>query len=64
MSFRETWRWRRLATVRLTYDGEADAAFLYLTGSDPTKGVARTEMCDLEIDEGAVILLFTSRSLA
>lgn len=33
-------------------------AFLNLTGSEPTKGVARTEMCDLEIDEGAVILLF------
>ena len=42
--------------MRLTYDPEADAAFVYLVDHIAPGEVARSEMCDLEIREGAVIL--------
>jgi uncharacterized protein YuzE len=43
--------------VRITYDPEADAAFVYLVDEiQPGEG-SRSLMCDLEIREGAVILV-------
>jgi uncharacterized protein YuzE len=47
-----------MATMRLTYDADADAAFLYFVGNSSTEQSSRTEMCDVEFDKGAVILLF------
>lgn len=43
--------------MRFTYDPEADAAFVYIVGHIDPGQVARSEMCDLEIREGAVILV-------
>lgn len=43
--------------MRMKYDGDADAAFIYFVEQVPPGGVARSEMCDLEVSEGAVILL-------
>jgi uncharacterized protein YuzE len=45
--------------VRITFDTEADAAFIYLNDAIPPGGAARSHMCDVELDEGAVILLFS-----
>lgn len=42
--------------MRITYDPDADAAFLYLIDEIASGQVTRSEMCDLEIREGAVIL--------
>lgn len=43
--------------MRFTYDPEADAAFVYIVDHINPGQVARSEMCDLEIREGAVILV-------
>lgn len=43
--------------MRLTYDPEADAAFLYIVDQIKPGQASRSEMCDLEIREGAVILV-------
>lgn len=43
--------------MTFTYDPHADAAFLYFADGPPDS-VARTEPCDVEINRGAVILLF------
>jgi uncharacterized protein YuzE len=40
----------------MTYDADADAAFVYLVDAIDAGQVAQTQMCDLEIPEGAVIL--------
>jgi uncharacterized protein YuzE len=45
-----------MASVKLTYDVDADAAFIYLVDSIEAGQVAESQMCDLEIREGAVIL--------
>ena len=42
--------------MRITYDPDADAAFIYLVDSIQNGQVAQSHMCDLEIREGAVIL--------
>lgn len=44
--------------MRLTYDPDADAAFVYLVDQIGAGGAPRSMMCDLEIEQGAVILLF------
>ena len=41
----------------MTYDPEADAAFVYLADRIGPGEAPRSLMCDLEIQEGAVILL-------
>lgn len=43
--------------MRLTYDPDADAAFVVLVDEIPPGGAPRSHMCDLEVREGAVILL-------
>jgi uncharacterized protein YuzE len=43
--------------VRFTYDPDADAAFIYIVDQINPGQAARSEMCDLEIREGAVILV-------
>ena len=43
--------------MRLTYDPAADAAFVYLVDGIRPGQAPRSLMCDLEIREGAVILL-------
>ena len=43
--------------MRFTYDPEADAAFLYIVDQIGPGQAARSEMCDLEIRESAVILV-------
>jgi uncharacterized protein YuzE len=43
--------------VRFTYDPEADATFVYIVDQINPGQAARSEMCDLEIREGAVILV-------
>jgi uncharacterized protein YuzE len=47
----------RWPAVRITYDRVADAATIYLTGDIGPGGAPKSLMCDLEVDEGAVILL-------
>jgi len=42
--------------VRITYDADADAAFVYLVAVIDAGQVAQSQMCDLEIRQGAVIL--------
>ena len=43
--------------MRLIYDEAADAAFLYF--SDEPAEVARTDLCDVEMTNASVILLFS-----
>lgn len=43
--------------MRFTYDPDADAAFVYIVDQIDPGQVARSEMCDIEIQEGAVILV-------
>lgn len=43
--------------MRFTYDPDADAAFVYIVDLIHPGQAARSEMCDLEIREGAVILV-------
>jgi len=45
--------------MTVTFDAEADAAFVYLDGDIPPGGAPRSEICDVEIEGGAVILLFS-----
>lgn len=42
--------------MRITYDADADAAFVYLVDVIDAGQVTQSPMCDLEIREGAVIL--------
>ena len=46
--------------MRITYDSDADAAYVYLKDRIAFGEVVRTELCDVEIQEGAVILGFDS----
>ena len=45
--------------VRITYDSESDAATVYLVDEIGPGGAPRSIMCDLEVREGAVILLLS-----
>lgn len=47
----------RLATLRVDLDEEADAAFVYLDDDPSSRAYATSVMCDLEVLNGAVILL-------
>lgn len=47
--------------MRITYDASADAAHIYLQVALEPGEVARTEPCDVDIKEGAVILEFDTR---
>lgn len=42
--------------MRISYDADADAAFIYLVDEISEGQSARTELCDVELREGAVIL--------
>jgi uncharacterized protein YuzE len=44
--------------TRITYDAEANAAFIYLKREIGPGEVARTHMCDVQVDQGAIILSF------
>lgn len=46
--------------MRLTYDPQADAAFVYLVDEIGPGQAPRSLICDLEIQEGAVILLLNN----
>jgi uncharacterized protein YuzE len=48
-----------LDSVKLTFDADADAAFLTLIEAIPPGGAPRSEICDLEMKDAAVILLFS-----
>ena len=45
--------------MKISYDRIADASFVYLEGEIPPGGAVRSEICNLDIEEGAVILLFS-----
>lgn len=45
--------------VRITYDRVADAATIHLLGEIGPGGAPRSMMCDLELRDGAVILLLS-----
>jgi uncharacterized protein YuzE len=45
--------------VRITYDPAADAATIYLIDEIARGGAPKSLMCDLELREGAVILLLS-----
>ena len=42
--------------MKVTYDPAADAAFIYLVDVIRPGQIVQSQMCDLEIREGAVIL--------
>ncbi len=44
--------------MRITFDPEADAAYIYVKNRLGFGEVAETHMCDVEVKEGAVILAF------
>ncbi len=44
--------------MRIIYDEYADAAYIYLQAAPSSGEVTRTEPCDVDIKEGAVILEF------
>lgn len=43
--------------MRFTYDPDADAAFLHIVDPIAPGQASRGEMCDLELREGAVIVV-------
>ena len=45
--------------VRISYDPDSDAAMIFLTGDIAPGGAPRSAMCDLEVQEAAVILLLS-----
>jgi uncharacterized protein YuzE len=45
--------------MRITFDPEADAAYIYVEDHLGFGEVAETHMCDVEVKEGAVILAFS-----
>src|SRR4051812_33570229 len=58
--FGEQLRLGGLASVRITYDQQSDAATIHLAGDIPSGGAPRSLMTDLEVKEGAVILLLNA----
>lgn len=46
--------------MRVTFDPEANAAYIYLKDQIPSGGVARSEFCDIELSGGPVFLQFDS----
>jgi uncharacterized protein YuzE len=48
-----------LVAVRLNFDAAADAAFVHLADEIPPGGAAQSRICDVELDNAAVILLFS-----
>ncbi len=45
--------------MKVTFDAASDAAFVVLGDAIPSGGAPRSQICDLEIDNAAVILLFS-----
>jgi uncharacterized protein YuzE len=45
--------------MKITIDFQADAAFIFINDEIPPGGAPRSEICDFEIKDGAVILLFS-----
>ncbi|NHA16186.1 DUF2283 domain-containing protein [Thioalkalivibrio sp. XN279] len=48
-------------TVQITYDASADAAYILFQANLERGEVVRTEPCDVDIKEGAVILEFDGK---
>ena len=48
-----------MASVRVKYDPEADAAFVYIGDDIPPGGAPESHVCDLEVKNAAVILLLS-----
>lgn len=48
--------------MKITLDTDADAAFIFLDDEISPGGAPRSEICDLEIEGGAVILLLSSEN--
>lgn len=46
--------------MRIRLDPKADAAFVMLVDDLPVGGAPKSVMCDLDIDQGAVILLLSA----
>lgn len=46
--------------MRVTFDPEANAAYVYLKDQIPPGGVSRSEFCDVEVAGGPVFLQFDS----
>jgi uncharacterized protein YuzE len=46
-----------LATVKVIYDREADAAFVYFVTDIPEGGAAHTEPCDIEMQGSSMIVV-------
>jgi len=44
--------------MKVTYDPSANAAYIYLRDGEVPGGIARSEICDAEMKECAVILEF------
>ena len=45
--------------MKITYDPVADAAIIHLGGEIEADGAPRSVMCDLDVPDGAVILLLS-----
>jgi uncharacterized protein YuzE len=45
--------------MKVTFDAASDAAFVVLGDAIPPGGAPRSQICDLEIENTAVILLFS-----
>ena len=49
--------------MRITFDPEADAAYIYVKDHLGFGEVVETHMCDVEVKEGAIILAFDEAGL-
>ena len=45
--------------MKVTFDRDADAAFVTFVDAIPPGGAPRSEICDVEMTDAAVILLFS-----
>lgn len=45
-------------SIDISYDEEADAAYLYVEPRGPGRSVGRTHICDVELPAGAIIAGF------
>jgi uncharacterized protein YuzE len=46
--------------MRITFDPDANAVYIYLKDQIPPGGVSRSEFCDVELSGGPVFLQFDS----
>ena len=50
-----------MVSVRITYDPEADAAYVYLVDAIAPGGVARTEIAMIDLDMASIAVDFDSK---